>query len=292
MSLPTFADLTKNVKDLLTKELPGEKSKIELTTNTANGNIFVSSLTRTFADDTYVGLFNPKFKRPEHGLTGNVSVDTKGELKAEVAVADQLVPGLKVTLNGVTGPEQKVAPAKISLEYKSGNTATATAALDLFHPSNGTTFTGGLVLGYEGFLGALEAQVLAEKQELASVSVGAGYKNSEFEAHIVGTQKGEALTAKVSYYHIINSAFKVGGEVALDAKKFKETPPSFEFGGWYQIDSDSSVKVKANAQGVVGWSFTQALSKNVKVTLGGSVNAKKLKEGGEHKVGLELVLSS
>jgi hypothetical protein len=292
MSLPTFADLTKSVKDLLTKEFPGEKSKVELTTKTENGNTFVSTLTRNYAAGSFVGLFNPKFKKTEYGLDGNVSVDTNGELKAEVSVADQLVPGFKATLNGVTGPDQKVAPLKASVEYKSGSTATATTALDLFHPTNGTTVTGGLVFGYEGFVGGLEAQVLAEKQELAYVSVAAGYRNSEFEAVAIGTQKGEALTARLTYFHNINSGFKVGGDLQLDAKKFKEVPPTFEFGGSYKLDDNSSLKAKANAQGVIGLSFTQALSKNVKVIMGGSINARKLKEGGDHTVGLDLLLSS
>jgi hypothetical protein len=292
MALPTFTDITKTIKDLLTKEFPGEKSKIEVTTNTANNNTFVSTLTRNWEKGDYVAAFNPKFKRPEHGLSGNVSVDTNGELKAEVAVADQLVDGLKVTVTGVTGPESKNPPAKIAAEYRSGNTATASATVELFHPTNGTTVALGVVGGHEGFEGGVEVKALAEKQELAQISGVVGYRNSEFAAHAQVTQKGEALDTKLTYLHNINSGFVVVGDVNFDAKKVKETHPTVEFGGSYKLDDVSTVKAKVNNSGIFNWSFTQSLSKNLKVCLGGSVNAKKLKDGSEHKLGLDVILSS
>jgi len=219
MSLPTFTDITKTIKDLLTKEFPGEKSKIEVTTNTANNNTFVSTLTRSWEKGDYVGAFNPKFKRPEYGLSGNVSVDTNGELKAEIAVADQLVDGLKVTVTDVIGPESKNPPVKIAAEYKSGNTATASATVELFHPTNGTTVALGVVGGHEGIEGGVEVKALAEKQELAQISAVVGYRNSEFSAHAQVTQKGEALDTKLTYLHNINSGFVVVGDVNFDAKK-------------------------------------------------------------------------
>jgi len=292
MSLPTFTDITKTIKDLLTKEFPGEKSKIEVTTNTANNNTFVSTLTRSWEKGDYVGAFNPKFKRPEYGLSGNVSVDTNGELKAEIAVADQLVDGLKVTVTDVIGPESKNPPVKIAAEYKSGNTATARATVELFHPTNGTTVALGVVGGHEGIEGGVEVKALAEKQELAQISAVVGYRNSEFSAHAQVTQKGEALDTKLTYLHNINSGFVVVGDVNFDAKKVKETHPTVEFGGSYKLDDVSTVKAKVNNSGIFNWSFTQTLSKNFKVCLGGSVNAKKLKDGGEHKLGLDVILSS
>jgi hypothetical protein len=290
MSLPPFADLTKNIKDFFTKGFPGEKSKVESNTSTITGHTFISSVTRE-EDNTYVGLFNPKYARPDLGLNLNASVDTKGEMKAEVSVADQLVDGLKTTLNGqVGGDPKKNPPVKAVLEYKNEN-ATVTTTLDLLRET-GTTFTVGVVLGHEGIVGGFEPQVQIEKQELVGVNAALGYRQPSFEAYLNCAYKPDSLLAKGSYLHKVTSDLKVLAEAEVNVKKYKEEVPNVQIGASYQLDALSSVKARANAQGVVGWAFTHQLSTPLKLVFGGSVNAKKLNESNEHKFGLELVYTS
>jgi hypothetical protein len=292
-TLPIFGEVLKTVKDHLTKEFPGDKSKVELTSNASNGTTFVSSLTRSFDNGSYVGLFNPKYKNVEWGLNASGSVDTKGEIKAEASyAADSLLEGLKGTLLGQTGGDPKNAPVKATVELKHGPNFTGTASLDLFHPTNGTTLTVGLVAGYEGFIGGLQPEIVIEKQELTTLNGALGYRAKDFEAFISGERKGEDLTAKGSYFHTLSSSFKVGGEVEVNVHKLKEEKPKFSFGGAYKFDASSSAKLKVNSDALVNWSYTQQFNPSVKLTFGGAVDAKQLKEGVNHKFGLELLINA
>jgi len=330
MSLPNFADLGKITRDLLTKNFPGEKSKVETTTNTSNGATYVSSATRDFAKGSVVGLFNPKFKYSPYGLNINTSVGTDNKLKAEVSVENQLADGVKTTVVAQRGDTKALSPFKATLEYVTSG-FTGNLAVDLFAPAD-TYVTGSFVGGHENFVAGVEVQAAVSAQALHGAKGLLGYRNKEFEIFGTVTRNAEsAVEGNVTYYHNASSSLQVGGELIATLRTAPPPPapaaggatsgaatsgaaattstapavapapaapaapaapltPKFSFVGNYKLSDDLTTKFKFDQEGVLSLASYHQLNKNVKLGLGATLATTNL-SGGSHKFGTELLFN-
>jgi len=322
MSLPNFTDLGKATRDLLTKNFPGDKSKVEVTSNTPNGATYISSATRD-SKGAVVTLFNPKFKHTDYGLNVNASVASDEKLKAEVSIENKLAQGLKTTVVAQKGDQKALSPLKASAEYTTSG-FTGNLAFDFAEDYYATA---SVVGGHEGFVAGLEVQAVINKQNLSGAKGLLGFKNSEFETFATLTRTKEtAVQGNVTYYHNVTSNFQVGGELTVElraappkpdpvtapatagsttavpaaatgtpAPTAPQTPvcalkPTFAFVGNYKLADDATAKFKADQTGVLSLAYYHQLNKNVKLGLGGSLATTDL-SGTAHKFGAELLFN-
>jgi len=99
-----FSDLGKRVSDLLTKEFPSEKQENKLTwKGQANNEVTLETSFLSRKDGSILGTFAPKYKHKDWNTTFSAEINTKKEVKAEVAVEDLLsVDGLKTSVTGIS----------------------------------------------------------------------------------------------------------------------------------------------------------------------------------------------
>jgi len=285
----TFADLGKSAKDFFTKDHPVEKSKVEVTTNAANGATFVSSVTRD-SKGVLVGLLNPKFKYNRYGLNLNTSIDTTQTWKVEASVQDQVTKGLKNTVVVQSGK----VPLKLTTEFKNQRASVTSTIEPLSHET-----TTAVVLSHEGFLlgGEVQANPSSGDSPVKQLSVTLGYKNAEFEALTFARQKPGSLVCGASYFHTVSPSLSFASEFTSEKTQKDDsdtTTNKLVLGSLYKLDDQTTVKAKVDATGAVGVSYIHQLTKATKVVLGATVNTNSLlgssAEG--HKIGLELLINN
>jgi hypothetical protein len=139
-----FADLGKRVNDLLTKEFPSEKQENKFNwKGQANNEVTLETTFLQRKDGSILGTFVPKYKHKDWNTTLSADINTKKEVKAEVAVEDLLnVEGLKTILTGFSRGNDNFGT--LGLEYKH-ELATVTASVD-YGKSGGSTVKASAVI--------------------------------------------------------------------------------------------------------------------------------------------------
>jgi len=148
-----FGDLGKRVSDLLTKEFPSEKQENKFAwKGQANNEVTLETTFLQRKDGSILGTFAPKYKHKDWNTTFSADINTKREVKAEVAVEDLLnVEGLKTTLTGFSRGNDNFGT--IGVEYKH-ELATVAASAD-YGKASGSTVKASAVIGTQGIaLGA------------------------------------------------------------------------------------------------------------------------------------------
>jgi hypothetical protein len=287
-----FKDLNKRASDLLTKEFPSEKqeNKVEFKGETAQNVSWETSLVQS-KDGSVLGTFIPKYKWRPYGTTFSAELKTTKDFKAEVAVEDQLAPGLKTTLSGESRNNELIGTC--GLEYKH-ELATVTASVD-YGSAAGSAVKASAVVGSQGFtLGGMVDYFLGNTVEssVRELHTVAGYYTDEFDVSAFGkllNEKDQNILG-ANYFHRVNSDVSVGTEVQFDTAN-TDTKPKLTFGGQFRLEQDSLIKAKVDTAGKVGLSFQQRFNKNSKLTISGTVDTNNLAGKGASTFGMTLSLS-
>jgi len=261
MPLPVvFADIYKPVKDLLTKQLNGDQTKLETKTIAQNGQVFsantalsggvlVGDVSLEFPIDLFTEL---KFKSQAY---------TDGKLLTKVISNGKLVPGLRIEAASRSSPNKSsLDEYDVLLEYLHAKGYTATLESH-FSPSSGPVqFNSSLSLAYTDFIFGVAAGFDSTFSALTKYALGFRYRAAD---HVVaGTwEKSKAL---LGWTHIVSPTSLVGAEYEHD---FKQGSVSVALAGEHRPSKDFSLKGKVSTKGTVQASATEQLNPNLKVTL-------------------------
>lgn len=192
---------------------------------------------------------------------------------------DQVLEGLKLSLDTQFVPQSGKKSGKIKTEYKHDYVHT-NLDLDLLK----LTLFGSAVVGYNGFLAgyqlALDTSKTA-KSLLSQNNFAVGYTKDDFALHAAVNDASEfqaSVSQKVNSR--LETAIQMNWTVGSNDTKFG-------FGAKYCPDRDTTIRAKVNNASQIGVSYQHRIRDGVNLTLSSLIEGKTLNEGG-HKFGLAL----
>jgi len=276
---PSYADLGKAARDLFSKGYHYGQYKVEAKTKTQNGVEFTTNGSSEHGSGQFVGNVETKYKWKDYGLTFCEKWNTNNTLSTEVSVEDQLLEGLKLSLDTQFVPQSGKKSGKIKTEYKHDYVHT-NLDLDLLK----LTLFGSAVVGYNGFLAgyqlALDTSKTA-KSLLSQNNFAVGYTKDDFALHAAVNDASEfqaSVSQKVNSR--LETAIQMNWTVGSNDTKLG-------FGAKYCPDRDTTIRAKVNNASQIGVSYQHRIRDGVNLTLSSLIEGKTLNEGG-HKFGLAL----
>jgi len=286
-----FADLGKRVNDLLTKEFPSEKQENKFTwKGQANNEVTLETTFLQRKDGSILGTFVPKYKHKDWNTTFSADINTKKEVKAEVAVEDLLnVEGLKTTLTGFSRGNDNFGT--LGLEYKH-ELATVTTSVD-YGKAAGSTVKASAVIGAQGIaLGASTEYFFGGESELKELTTVLSYASPDFDITAFGRIQNQNDEDKnelgATYFHKINSDWQVGAEATFETAN-TDAKPKLTFATQYLLQNDTILKGKFDTNGKLGLSYQQKYNRNAKLTISSSIDTNNL--GGKNSSTFGFTLS-
>jgi hypothetical protein len=285
-----FGDLGKRVSDLLTKEFPSEKQENKFAwKGQANNEVTLETTFLQRKDGSILGTFAPKYKHKDWNTTFSADINTKREVKAEVAVEDLLnVEGLKTTLTGFSRGNDNFGT--VGVEYKH-ELATVAASVD-YGKASGSTVKASAVIGTQGIaLGASTEYFFGGESELKELTTVLSYASSEFDITAFGRiQQSEEDKNELgaTYFHKINSDWQVGAEATFDTAH-TDAKPKLTFATQYFLHNDTILKGKFDTTGKLGLSYQQKYNRNAKLTISSTIDTNNL--GGKNSSTFGFTLS-
>jgi len=286
-----FADLGKRVNDLITKEFPSEKQENKFAwKGQANNEVTLETTFVQRKDGSILGTFIPKYKHKDWNTTFSADINTKKEVKAEVAVEDLLsVDGLKTTLTGFSRGVDNFGT--LGLEYKH-ELATVTASVD-YGKAAGSTVKASAVIGAQGIaLGASTEYFFGGESELKELTTVLSYASSDFDITAFGRIQNQNDEDKnelgATYFHRINNDWQVGAEATFETAN-ADAKPKLSFATQYQLQNDTTLKGKFDTNGKLGLSYQQKYNRNAKLTISSTLDTNNL--GGKNSSTFGFTLS-
>jgi len=280
MSSPSsYADLGKAAKDLFSKGYHFGQYKAEVKTKTASGVEFTTNGTTDHENGKFVGNLETKYKWKDYGLTFNEKWNTDNTLATEVNVEDQLLKGLKLSLDTKFAPQSGKKSGKIKTEYKHDYVHTN---LDLDLVS--LNVFGSAVVGYKGWLAGYQLVLDTSKTAkslLAQNNFAIGYIKDDLTLH-AAVNDGSEFQASV--FQKVNSKLETGVQLNWTVGS---SDTKFGFGAKYCPDRDTTIRAKINNATQFGISYQHKVRDGVTLTLSSQLEGKTLNQGG-HKFGIAL----
>jgi len=276
---PSYADLGKAARDLFSKGYHYGQYKVEAKTKTASGVEFTTNGSSDHENGRFVGNLETKYNWKDYGVTFNEKWNTDNTLATEVSVEDQLLQGLKLSLDTKFAPQTGKKSGKIKTEYKHDYVHTN---LDLDLAS--LTVFGSAVFGYNGWLAGYQLALDTSKQAkslLSQNNFAVGYTKDDLTLHAAvndGSEFQASASQKVNSR--LETAISMNWTVGSNDTKFG-------FGAKYCSDPDTTIRAKVNNASQVGLSYQHRIRKGVNLTLSSLIEGKTLNQGG-HKFGIAL----
>jgi len=318
MAPPKFDDLGKDAKDVFDKGYGYGSIKLDAKTKAANGMEF--KMVGSSNNDTgkVSGNIETKYAFSDNGITFTEKWTTDNLLTTDITIEDLWAKGLKLTFDTMYAPntgetsgrlltayryKRFTSMGKFKIDYcgpgeekplcwkKSAKIKSAYkhdyvhATADVDFDFAGPTVQGSAVFGYEGFLAGCQAAYDTAQSKLITNNISLGYQAKDFTIH---SAINDASKFMGSLHHKINDKLTAGAHLNWESGS---SISGIQFGCIYDIDKDSSFRVKVNNNSHVGLGYTQTLRPGVKVTLASLFDTKNLNQGG-HKVGLGLNLEA
>jgi hypothetical protein len=288
-----FSDLGKRVSDLLTKDFPSEKQENKLSwKGQASNDVTLETTLLQRKDGSILGTFAPKYKHKDWNTTFSADINTKREVKAEVAVEDLLnVEGLKTTVTGTSRGNENFGT--VGVEYKH-ELATVTASVDYGKPT-GSTVKGSAVIGAQGIaLGASAEYFFGGESELKELTTVLSYSSADFDLTAFGKIQNlndeDRNELGASYFHKINKDWQVGSEATFETAN-AEAKPKLAFASRFQLQGDTTLKAKFDTNGKLGLSYQQKYNRNAMLTISSTLDTNNLGGKNSSTFGFSLTLN-
>ncbi|KAI3652563.1 hypothetical protein MP228_001988 [Amoeboaphelidium protococcarum] len=281
---PKFSEIGKSANDLLSKDIPVGVTKLEVKTTASGGMQFSVNGNQDAKSGAITAELKQKLVQKQRGLTVTGTWFTSNVFGGEVELADSLVKGLKLSLNGQVLPNVNQKAVKVGAEYKQDHVFT-NVNLDAF---KGPTLSADAAFGVEGFVAGGEVAYNVADGKVNKFGAALGYSTFDYSVALHGVNNFSTFQA--SYYHRVAADLEIGAKAAWD-KKSATSNVNLELGGKYAMDRDTFVKGKVNNQGIVSLGLTQSVRPGLKVSLGGQFDSARLGENA-HKFGLALTFEA
>jgi len=273
---PAYGDLGKAAKDLMNKGYNYGSAKLELKTKTANGLAFTSGGSTNLASGKISGSLETKWCDKAHGLTVTKKWNTDNVITSDVSVEDQLVKGLKVTLESTLAAQSGKKGGVLKTVYKRDHLNFGADVNLVAAP----VVNGAAVVGYQGILAGYQMAFDTASSKLTKSNFALAYNAGDLQVHACvnnGGEFGGSLHQKVN----------ANLETAVNISYASGSSPAFALAAKMAVDKDATVQAKVNNGSQVGLAYAQVLKPGVKVTLSSMVDAKNFSAGG-HQLGLGL----
>jgi len=257
--------------------------KLDVKTKTNTGVEFNTEATSNQDSGKVQGSLETKYKFKEYGLTVTEKWNTDNNLTAKLDLQDQLVQGLKLTLDSSFSPATGAKNGKLKAEFKHEQ-VTAAADADL-NPA-GPLVNASAVVGYQGWLAGYQLAFDTAKSQLTRNNFSLGYSNGDFVLH---TNVNDGQVFGGSVYQRVNRSLETGVNLGWASSGAQAT--NFGIGCKYALDRDASVRAKINNSSQLGLGYQQRLRDGVTLTLSTLIDGKNFNQGG-HKIGLALELEA
>jgi len=282
MAPPQYADLGKTARDLFNKGYNYGTVKLDVKTRTKNDIDF--NITGEHNNDVQksLGTLEAKYKSAQQGLTFVEKWNTDNVLKTEVSLEDNLLQGLKLTLDTSYAPGSGKKSGVLKTAYKHDKfLLNNDFDLDLAGP----VVHSSLVVGHLGWLFGLQGSFDTAKSQLTRNNFAVGYQASDFTLH---TNVNDGSEVGASIYQRINSQLELGVSLSWSSVN---NQTRFALASKYQLDKFANVQAKVNNLSQVGLSYNQQLRDGVKLIVSSLIDGKNI-NGGGHKLGLGLELEA
>lgn len=253
----------------------GDK-KIQLKTKTSNGMTYTTTSKLSGDNQSIAGDLSCKYSM--NGTTLTTKVFTSGKMTQEMELEKTGVKGLKLTVLGGLGSKQSLLT---TAEFVHPHVSMVTAANLLGSQNISTAMT----VGVHGVTAGVAGQFDVETKTTTNVDGVLNYSNGkEYEATIMLLNKGKV--GKFAYSHIVRSDFSVAAEFLYDRNADTKT---LTMGSKYEVDPETTLKMKIDSLGAFSVSYIQEIRKNTKLTLCSRFDVLNLDKA-SHKFGLSLVI--
>jgi len=276
---PPYSNRAKGAQDLLSKGFPSTY-KVEVTTSADNGVQSVSSAEKKQANkaDVVVGTFQPKYKLASRGLELTGTFDTDNQIKAELALDNLFVPGVKGTFKAQTGASHDLEAA---FEYKH-ELGTFTSTFVHNPTSAKTLLSATATVSRQSVTAGVESKYSLAPAQPGTLTTVTGALNYKAATHDLTafvksdagsvTDGGDAprlysLGAHLHYTPSKESSFASSLDYDLQKNTIKVT-----IGGSQKLDARTETKAKYSSDGRLGLGVAQQLTPAVKATLGTELN--------------------
>jgi len=280
MSSPaSYADLGKSARDIFSKGYNYGVYKAEVKTKTASGVEFTTNGSSDHENGRFVGNLETKYKWKDYGLTLNEKWNTDNTLASELSVEDQVVKGLKLSLDTKFAPQTGKKGGKVKSEFKHECVHTN---LDLDLTS--LNVFGSAVVGYKGWLAGYQLALDTSKTAKALLSqsnFALGYTKDDLTLHWAVNDGSEF---QGSVFQKVNSNLETAVSMSWTVGS---SDTKFGFGAKYCPDRDTTIRAKLNNASQLGLSYQRKIRDGTTLTLSSLLEGKNLNQGG-HKFGIAL----
>lgn len=282
MAPPTYADLGKKSRDVFGRGYHFGLIKLDLKTKTPAGVEFNTGGVSNQDSGKVSGSLETKYNVKTHGLTFSEKWNTDNTLSTSMDVKDQIVKGLKLTLEGNFSPQTGSKSGCIKTAFQNDHVA-LNADADL--NANGPLIKASAVVGYQGWLAGYQTAFDTQKSKLTKNNFALGFVSGDFVMH-TNVDDGQEFGGAI--YQKINSSLETGVQLAWSAGS---NNTKFGIGAKYDLDQDASIRAKVNNASQIGLGYQQRLRDGIVLTLSALIDGKNFNNGG-HKVGLALELEA
>ncbi|XP_013772782.2 voltage-dependent anion-selective channel protein 2-like [Limulus polyphemus] len=216
------------------------------------------------------------------GLTLKEKWNTDNTLATEAVLEDQLVKGLKLSLDTTFSPQTGKKSGTMKGAYKMDHLHFNT---DMDLSLSGPVVHSAAVLHYQGWLAGAQLSFDTAKSKLTKSNFAVGYSANDFVLH---TNVNDGQEFGGSVYQKVNDKLETAVQLAWNAGSNVTT---IGMGCVYKMDSNTSLRAKINNSSQIGLGFTHRLRDGVQLTLSSLVDGKNFNQGG-HKLGLGLDLEA
>lgn len=274
---PTYGDIGKSAKDLLTKGFNHGQVRIDWKNKLKpDAELNVNGI---HTNDTGKLTGSTEMKWSKNGCGAVLKWTTDNRLTAESTAEDKLANGLKVKFEGSFEPHSADKSAKAEVEYKRESLRFVTDAKfvglrPVVHDA--------LTLAFRQF--RLGGEFSYDTAKLALKGTGLA---GSYEAHgvVLAAAISDLKNVNASIYHRVSPRLETAASLDWAVG---QPQTRISFGNKLQLASGATIKSVVNSAGVIGLAYTQNLTDGVKATLSSEFDAKQFGVAGKHRFGLTL----
>lgn len=268
MGFTSFGDTDKSAKDLFKKGFTS-KNVVKTKKKTANG---ITWETETTLGEKVATKLTSKFKT-EFVDFEKVCLDSKSNFHFKLS-NDTILDGLTSTLETKCTPD-KADEASLELSYSHEKFISDINFGLINHET-----VAALSTGYEGF--SFGASVKFEALSFSGYELGVAYGSADSKFSVIATDQLSKLN--MALYHKVDDSLTLGATINVPIKeveKKEDDKPavSFNVGGKWVIDDQSTIQAKVDCCGVSTIAFHQKLSDGVKAILSTEIDKKLQSKG-------------
>lgn len=282
MAPPSYSDLGKNARDIFGKGYHFGLWKLDCKTKTPSNIEFTTSGHSNQDTGKVFGSLETKYKVKDYGLTFTEKWNTDNTLFTEVAVADKLLEGLKLSFEGSFAPQSGNKSGKFKANYGQENVQINS---DINADLAGPLINASGVFGYQGWLAGYQTAFDTQKSKITTNNFALGYSTPDFVLH-TAVNDGQEFSGSI--FQKCNDQLDCGVQLSWTSGS---NATKFGISCAYKLDKQATVRAKVNNTSQVGLGYQQKLRDGVTLTLSTLIDAKNFNAGG-HKIGVALELEA